>query len=669
LHPELFWLPEPTPSWTAALAALPNGATGTTAGNTALAAPALPAASEMWPQLVELANHRLDGLATIRLDRRLTRLFGPVGKDHQPPPGLSHRVRLAVLASATAEHLLPGIRVAGLRRGMWISTYLSGYGQYAQELLDPRSALHAFRPTAVLFALDAHHIVGTLDAGATTQEVEARLTGMLDSIARQWELARSIFGCTILQQTFPPVFPALFGGNEHRLPGSPAAAIAGLNARLRERADAEGADLVALDDHVARDGLAAWHDPVLWHRAKQEVHPAAAAMYGELVARLLAAQQGRAFKCLALDLDNTLWGGVIGDDGLTGITLGQGSALGEAFAAFQRYARDLARRGVILAVCSKNDEANALEPFEKHPEMVLRREDIACFAANWTDKASNLREIAEQLNIGLDAVVFADDNPFERNIVRRELPMVAVPELPADPALYANCIAAAGYFESVRLTEEDRLRTRQYQANAERATARASTTDLEGYLRSLDMELRWRRFDAVGLPRIVQLINKTNQFNLTTRRVTEEEATAMMADPRRLTLQLRLLDRFGDNGMIAVVIGRLAATGSADPPADMLPADMLIETWLMSCRVLGRGVEEATLGLIAAEAERLGAGRLIGEYRPTAKNGMVREHYLQLGFAPLSETPEDVTPSGITRWALTLRDFTAKPVCMRITGE
>jgi FkbH-like protein len=207
----------------------------------------------------------------------------------------------------------------------------------------------------------------------------------------------------------------------------------------------------------------------------------------------------------------------------------------------------------------------------------------------------------------------------------------------------------------VRLTAEDLQRTRQYHANAERAASRASTTDLEGYLRSLDMELRWRRFDAVGLPRIVQLINKTNQFNLTTRRITEEEATAMMADPLLLTLQLRLLDRFGDNGMIAVVIGRFAEFGSTD---------MLIETWLMSCRVLGRGVEEAMLGLIAAEAARLGADRLIGEYRPTAKNGMVREHYPRLGFAPLAETPD-----GVTCWVLPLRDFVATPVCMRITGE
>jgi FkbH-like protein len=649
LHSELFWLPEPTPSWSAALAKLP-GVRGTSVGNTALAEPAIPSDSAAWAELVGLANYRLDGLATIRLDRRLRGLFG-----EQPPQGLPHSIRLAVLASATAEHLLPAIRIAGLRRGIWISTYLSGYGQYAQELLDKRSGLHAFRPDAVLFALDARHITGALDPAATAAQAEARLTEVLDSIVRQWELARSAFGCTVLQQTFPPVFPALFGGNEHRLPGSPAAALAWLNARLRERADAEGADLVAIDDHIARGGLAAWHDPMLWHRAKQEVHPAAAPMYGELVARLIAAQRGRAFKCLALDLDNTLWGGVIGDDGLSGIVLGQGSALGEAFVAFQQYVRDLARRGVILAVCSKNDEVNALEPFDKHPEMVLRREDIACFAANWTDKASNLRQIAEQLNIGLDAVAFADDNQFERNIVRRELPMVAVPELPADPALYAECIAAAGYFEGVRLTAEDRQRTQQYHANAERAAARASTTDLEGYLRSLDMELRWRRFDAVGLPRIVQLINKTNQFNLTTQRITQEEATAMLADPLLLTLQLRLLDRFGDNGMIAVVIGRFAQSGSTD---------MLIETWLMSCRVLGRGVEEATLGLIAAEAARLGAERLIGEYRPTAKNGMVREHYLRLGFAPLEEAPD-----GVTRWVLPLRDFVSPQVSMRITGE
>jgi len=311
--------------------------------------------------------------------------------------------------------------------------------------------------------------------------------------------------------------------------------------------------------------------------------------------------------------------------------------LGEAYAAFQGYAASLARRGVILAVCSKNDEANALEPFDKHPEMVLRRGDIACFAANWNDKATNLREIAGCLNIGLDSLVFADDNPAERAIVRRELPMVAVPELPEDPALYASCLAAGGWFEAARLTDEDRERSGQYQANLRRDAMRTSVTDIGGYLQSLDMELRWSRFDRVGLSRIVQLINKTNQFNLTTRRTTDAEVAALIADPHALTLQMRLLDQFGDNGIIALVHGHLAGP------------DLVIDSWLMSCRVLGRGVEEATLGLIATEAACLGAARLLGEYRPTPKNGMVRDHYAKLGFTPL-----DAGPDGGTRWTLQL---------------
>ena len=225
-----------------------------------------------------------------------------------------------------------------------------------------------------------------------------------------------------------------------------------------------------------------------------------------------------------LDLDNTLWGGVIGDDGMEGIKLGQGSALGEAFVAFQRYAQGLSRRGVILAVCSKNDEANAFEPFERHPEMVLKRSDIACFVANWTDKASNLRQIASELNIGLDSLVFADDNPAERAIVRRELPMVAVPELPDDPTLSASTIAAAGYFESLRLKPRRNWIERPISGECATRQSVGVGDGYQGYLRGLEMRAIWSRFDRIGQPRIVQLINKTNQFNLTTRRVTERKS-------------------------------------------------------------------------------------------------------------------------------------------------
>jgi FkbH-like protein len=316
---------------------------------------------------------------------------------------------------------------------------------------------------------------------------------------------------------------------------------------------------------------------------------------------------------------------------------------GEAFAAFQSYARALQRRGVILAVCSKNDQAAALAAFDSHPEMVLKRADMACFVANWQDKPANLRTIARTLNIGLDALVFADDNPFERALVRRELPMVAVPELTDEPADYPAILADAGYFEALAITPEDQARGRHYRDNQARAALQETATDLDAYLRGLEMELRWRPFDRVGLPRIVQLVNKTNQFNLTTRRITEAEALAVIDDPGAVGLQLRLLDRFGDNGMIAVVIGRLAAGGAA----------LAIDTWLMSCRVLGRQVEAATLELIVAQARRLGARRLIGTYVPSGRNAMVRDHYARLGFTPVAD---DRGGNGAWRAVLELAD-------------
>ena len=378
-----------------------------------------------------------------------------------------------------------------------------------QELADPPAELRDFAPTAVLLALDAHHLTAGIAAGMEQAEADAAIAAAITRIRDAWRLARDTFRCPVIQQTALPLHLPLLGQNEHRLPGSPAAALTRLHADLRAAADTDGVDILALDRRAEQDGLAAWHKPALWHHAKQEVSPAAAPFYGDLVARLLAAKQGRAEKCLVLDLDNTLWGGVIGDDGLEGIVLGQGSPLGEAFAALQQHARDLTRRGVILAVCSKNDEANALEPFDRHPDMVLRRPDIAAFVANWSDKPANIRAIADALNIGLDALVFLDDNPFERALVRQELPMVAVPELSDDPTDWPRTLADAGYFEGLSVTAEDRARAAQYQGNMAREALKASATDLEGYLRGLEMQLVWQRFDRLGLQRIVQLINKS----------------------------------------------------------------------------------------------------------------------------------------------------------------
>ncbi|HEX8373879.1 MAG TPA: HAD-IIIC family phosphatase, partial [Geminicoccaceae bacterium] len=579
---ELSWLPEPT-AWSESVAAVGH--------------------EPSWEALVALANTRLDATRTNQLDRLLRKHVAT------PPPGLSTRpVRLAVLASSTVSHLLPAIRLGALRRGIWLETYEAPYGAYRQDLLDPASGLHAFAPDAILFAFDTPHLTRGVEPAADQAGADAALAATLDGLRDTWARARAAFGCQILQQTLLPTALPLLGANEHRLPGSPARATALINASIRTVAAEDGVDLLALDDQAARHGVQAWHDPVWWLRAKQAVGPAAAPLFGDLVARSLAARQGLSRKCLVLDLDNTLWGGVVGDDGVAGLVLGHGSAEGEAYLGLQSYARDLARRGIILAVVSKNDEANAIEVFERHPEMVLRRRDIAAFLANWDDKAQNLRRVAAQLGIGLDALVFVDDNPFERELVRSELPMVAVPELPEDAALYALRIADAGYFDALAVTDEDRARSGHYAANEARNAAAAEAADLPAYLAGLDMRLLWKRFDRIGLPRIVQLVNKTNQFNLTTHRTTEAELLALMAEPEAVGLQFRLVDRLGDNGMIGVVMARVEA------------ADLRVETWLMSCRVLGRGVEAAMLAVIAAAARSIGAGRLIGLYRPSPKN-------------------------------------------------
>ena len=572
---------------------------------------------DIWPRAVALANVRIDFLQTNALD-------DVVGRRHRAtaPEGLPTKpVRLAILGSATMAHLHPPIRVALMRRNIWAHTYENDYGQYRQELLDANSALHVFNPNVVLFAFDARHLTRGLHAAMGDADAAAVLEDAKGLVRSCWRAARQAFNCPVLQQTLLDPFPALMGENEHRLPGSHSRFVAEFNHALRQMADQERVDLVALDRAAARDGIAAWYNPALWDRSKQEVTPAAGPAYGEMVARLIAARQGQSFKCLVLDLDNTLWGGVIGDDGMDGIVIGQGSALGEGFAAVQEYAKELARRGIILAVCSKNDEANALEPFERHPDMVLRRADIACFRANWDDKPANIRAIAAELNIGIESLVFLDDNPFERNLVRAQLPVVAVPEVPDEPALIPGILADAGYFESLAITDDDRERTVQYHVNRAREQLRVSASDLEGYLRGLDMRMVWKRFDSAGLQRIVQLINKTNQFNLTTRRHTEEDIAALMANPNAFGLQIRLLDRFGDNGIIAVVIGRM-----------LEPEVVTIDTWLMSCRVLGRQVERTTLNLAASLSRGLGARRLVGDYIPTTKNAMVRDHYTKLGF-------------------------------------
>jgi FkbH-like protein len=569
-------------------------------------------------------------METAKLDRVAGELYEPgILLDRTAP------VRLALLGSSTLTHLKPGIRVGALRRGFHVDIFEGPYGMYHQLLADRSSELYAFQPDVVLLSLDAHHIT----AGET-----AFAEDMLNRVRSCWQLARHELGATVIQQTALPIFGTVLGNNEHRYKSSPHSILQTLNERFRADAEQAGVHLLSVDTLAQTDGVSSWYSPAVWHRAKQEIQVKASPFYGDQVARILASIRGLSYKCMVLDLDNTLWGGVIGDDGVTGICLGPGHALGEAFASFQKYVKAMARRGVILAVCSKNDLAKAEAAFEEHPEMLLHKSDITCFVANWKDKVSNLRTIAETLNIGLDSLVFVDDNPFERNLVRQELPMVAVPELPEDPALFEETLAAAGYFEALTITTEDLNRARLYADNASRAQAQCAATDISSYLQSLGMTLFWSNFEQVSLARIVQLINKSNQFNLTTRRYTQEEVASMMSDPSVLTLQLRLTDAFGDNGIIGILIGRLTGHGELE-----------IDTWLMSCRVLGRQVEEATLNLLVTKARELGAMQLVGFYFPTKKNALVQDHYRRLGFARTSQENE---PN--SSWLLSIADYAPK---------
>jgi FkbH-like protein len=441
----------------------------------------------------------------------------------------------------------------------------------------------------------------------------------------------------------------LFGSFDRRQRGTPAWLAARFNDRLVAEILTTGVSLLDVEALATQVGLGLWYDRAQYMTARLPFTGECVPLYAEHVLRVIAAMRGRSRKVLVLDLDNTLWGGVIGDDGIDGIRLGQGDPRGEAFLDVQRAALALKQRGVLLAVCSKNDEPVARKALREHPEMLLREADFSAFQINWADKATNLEILAERLSLGLDSFVFLDDNPVERAQVRESAPQVLVPELPSDPAAYASVLMTAGFFEAVTFSEEDRIRVEHYAGNTRRETLKAQSRDLGAFLSSLRMQAIFTTSGETGWSRFAQLINKSNQFNLTARRYTEAEIATRVTDRATLTLQVRLLDQFGDNGMISAVI--------AVPEAE----DWVLETWVMSCRVLGREVEQAVLNQIAAEARSHGIRRLIGVYRPTERNGMVREHYAKLGFVRLVAEGED-------RWVLDLAQFMARDVPIETAG-
>jgi FkbH-like protein len=550
--------------------------------------------------------------------------FQKAGGDASPLTPL----KLGIISNATTGFIAPAIEASALRHGIALSVTQGNFNQPMQDALEARSVIHQAEPDLVLFALD-YRALGFVASPGNREMAEESINAALGFIKslRDGIKANSKAIC-IFQTLARPAEPDF---------GSYDAVLAGTERWLIEHFNRALANLVAESNDLLFDvaslaetvGLAAWHDAGLWHMAKQPFANAYIPLYADMLARVLAALRGKSRRALVLDLDNTVWGGIIGDDGIEGIVIGQGNPTGEAHLALQRHALSLRARGVVLAVSSKNTDEIARAPFQKHPEMALREEHIAVFQANWNDKATNIQAIAQELNLGLDAFVFLDDNPMERGLVRQMLPDVAVPELPTDPALYVATLRAAGYFEAVAFSDEDRKRADFYSQNARRVSLQKQAGDMESYLRSLAMVMTISPFNAVGRARISQLCNKSNQYNLTTHRYTEADIAAIETDPSCTHWQIRLEDIYGDNGMISVIICRDAGNRTWE-----------IDTWLMSCRVLGRKVEDAALQHMLHTARAKGIERIVGVYVPTERNGLVVEHYDKLGFTLLEQKPD-----------------------------
>jgi FkbH-like protein len=548
---------------------------------------------------------------------RAARLYARLRAKSAPPA--VRRLRVAYLSGSLTELVGAAFQAVAFRDGIDADLYVPPFGSFRQAVLDEQSALHAFAPQVVIIA--THWRDAGLAGSSTDPASEvARVVGELQ---RLWAVLVERHGCLVIQHSFDlPTYDA-YGPLSSTLPGGRVRVLRAINEAILRVAPPS---VAVLDTELVRAqvGGETWTDWPRWHAIRQHPGPAALPALVEAQVALVRAAQGLGRKVLVLDLDNVMWGGIIGEDGLDGIEVGAPSATGEAHRELQLWARELRDRGIVLAVCSKNDLADARLPFEKHEGMVLAVDDFAAFKANWTDKATNLREIHEALNLGLESFVFVDDNPVERALIRRELPMVAVPELPADPAGYVQAIEAAGYFAALRLSDEDRARAESYRVEAQRQALQATATSLDAYLASLGMVAARGAFDEASLGRIAQLVGKTNQFNLTSRRHSEEALRRMATSPAYWTHWFRLKDRFGDYGLI----GAMVATAAREDVWE-------IDTWLMSCRVIGRQMEDFMLEAVTEAARARGARVLIGLRVPTPKNGLVAELYLRLGFDAL----------------------------------
>lgn len=545
--------------------------------------------------------------------------------------------RIAILGGSTTAEIRDILELFLLEGGIEPEFYESEYNQYYQELAFDNDRLKRFAPDIIFIHTTCMNVQGFPELSDTSEDVDRKLAEQFEAYTHLWECASAAYGCPIIQNNFENPFLRPLGNLDFSDYRGRTRFIRALNDKIADYAQ-EHANFYVHDIHhlSACLGLDRWYNRKDWYAYKYALAFECIPAFAQNLASIIKAIFGKSRKALVLDLDNTLWGGVIGDDGVDQIKIGNDSAVGEAYAELQTYLSQLRDRGVLLSVSSKNDFQNAREGFT-HPHTVLRFEDFAVFQANWEPKSENIKLIAGQINIGIDSLVFLDDNPSERELVKQQVPEVAVLEVGDDVSKYAAMLDRSGWFEPVAISKEDLSRARYYEANATRTAIQSQFMDYGKYLDSLDMHAEILPFAPKNLERITQLTNKTNQFNLTTRRYTNSEIEAVAQEQDMVGLSGQLKDKFGDNGLISVLIG--ARQGDR----------VEIDLWLMSCRVLKREMELAMFDELVKAARRWGAREIFGRYLPTKKNGMVADLYRQLGFEKIHAQAD-----GETHWLYTI---------------
>ena len=535
-------------------------------------------------------------------------------------------IKVSLIGDTATQFLGTAIKGAGVERGYNINLFEAEYNQVERQFLNSTSELYEFDADMII-VFQSTHKLGELHSQLPVEQqmklADERL-GFITSICEIPALANK----KIIYFNYPEIDDTVFGSYANKVTSSLSYQVRKLNYELMNLAQQYSnlfiCDIAGLQNKLGRDFMFASN---IYVSTEMVLSIDALPYVASRVMDIVCAIKGQFKKCLILDLDNTVWGGVIGDDGIEGIQLGHGLGVGKAFTEFQMWIKKLRQRGIIICVASKNNEETAKEPFEKHPDMILKLDDIAVFQANWETKVDNIRTIQSILNIGFDSMVFLDDNPFERNIVREHIKGITVPELPEDPGDYLEYLYSLNLFETASYSSADKDRTKQYQVEAKRVSLSKTFTNEADFLKSLNMVSTVSGFTKFNTPRIAQLSQRSNQFNLRTVRYTEADITALADNPDVIDLSFTLEDKFGDNGLIAVIIMK------------RLDADTLfIDTWFMSCRVLKRGMENFTLNIMTEKAKAAGYKRIIGEYLPTAKNKMVENHYSDLGFNKIEGT-------------------------------